>query len=129
MEVFLEDYFDLVDPECVATRHTENKSIEKQMLDMEVNYLGHIFAGNPASFGFVLEGGPPDVEAQLLTIAKEMSTTSLSTVMSRGDYEEAYRLFLHEAVSWQETLEDESLAKVLGLLRKYLLSVEQFVYF
>jgi hypothetical protein len=115
---FLEDYYDLLDPEGVKERHTQNKIIENRLCEVEVNYLGHLLVGNPETFALELGGGPPGVKAQLLSIAGEM--ISRSPVMSQRDYEEAYDSCSNVAFSWQECLDDELLLTVRGLLRQHI---------
>ena len=67
------NYYDLLDPVGVRERHAENKTIEKRICEMEVNYLGHLLLGNPTILSSELGGGPLGVKAQLLSIAAGVS--------------------------------------------------------
>ena len=106
------------DPEGVEKRHAHNKMIENRLCEVEVNYLGHLFVGDLVRFAMELGGGPPDVRAQLVSIAKRISSSSC-LCMSELDYEEAFESCSNCACSWQEALDNECLLKVGRLLRKH----------
>ena len=129
IEEFLDDYHDLLDPEGVAERHAENLMIENRLCKIDVNYLGHLLVGNLARFAFKLEGGPPEVKAQLLSIAGELaSTISVSSDMSVADHDDAYRSFSDCAISWQEAFDEECLQRVRILLSKYVRATGHCLY-
>ena len=94
--------------------------VENQLCEVEADYLGHLLVGNPIRFASKLEGGPPEVKAQLLSIAGGLaSTISISSVMSEADRDEAYRSFSDCAISWQDVLDEEYLQRVRILMKKY----------
>ena len=120
-----EDYYDRLDPVGVAERHQENKMIENQLCEVEVNYLGHLLVGNaPAFCDHVMANGPPEVTAQLVAVANSLSPS----VCSNSNYEEVYFQHAESAFSWQEDLDDACLLNVLKLLREYVKIVEYLLY-
>ena len=66
IEQFLEDYYDLMDPEGVAERLRENRTVEAQFCDKEINYLGHLLVGDPAEFSRRLQETTSGVSAELV---------------------------------------------------------------
>ena len=116
-EKILADYYDLLDPVGVKERHAENKTIEKRICEMEVNYLMQLLLGSPTIFSSELGGEPPGVKAQLLSIAAEVSVGCL--VMSEEEFQQAYEACENCAFSWQEYFDDERLLEIRGLLRQH----------
>jgi hypothetical protein len=129
IEQFLEDYYDLKDPEGVAERLRENRTVEAQFCDKEINYLGHLLVGDPAEFSRRLQETTSGVSAELVRFVGTFSSSSQACpILSYEDYEAAYGLCDGLAFVWQELLDDETLLQIRRLLREHVRETECLLY-
>ena len=127
MQIFLEDYYDLLDPEGVKECKYQNKLIEERLVNVEVNFLGHTLVHDAALYQSLLEGAPEDLRGDLLDLIRcRPDMAPPSAAQSRHRYEEMYYRHTEEAFLWQEYVADEVLLRILKLLWRSGIRTEYF---
>jgi len=121
---FLYEQYVLHVPEGIAKRLAENEQVERELEDMEVNWLGHLFTYRRPEFWTCLKRASSDLRKRMLTFGTHHPPVS-STVhaLSQVEFKRLYCQHDDDAYAWQYAYDDTSeedsdLLTLLRLLRQ-----------
>ena len=124
---FLEDYYDLMDPQGIAERQAEGQMIEQEWDDCETNYLGHLFVYNRARFHEETASAPADLQVTFRRIAEHCPPDCILMITTRSEYEDWYFSYADVAGQWQYKVPDDSQRGDDGMLLPLLQAMRRFI--
>ena len=123
MDVFMEDYYDLMDPQGIAERKNYNWRIESEQCNVEVNFLGSLLVYNVSTYLARIQNAPAHLHVELACLAQSSSSTrGRSWMCSEEKSSDLYRSHSGAAFSWQSQLPDVMLMRALDTLRAYVIA-------
>ena len=127
LEQFHEQYYSWLDPAGIAERLEQNKIFEEELLDFEVNLLGHTLINNVEQYQRRIEKAPTDMYSHLSALVQFVSPSFIAQKMVvEAEYKSLYNSYDAEAFAWQDSLSDEQLLTTLRALRRYI-SVTEYL--
>ena len=115
----LEMYWSLFDPAGIAQRQEDNRLFDEEMIEVEVNFLDHLFVFDRRQFLQEVHSAPDEIRRVLVNLAVNHPPRQDPRHMLRNEYEDLYFLGSTDAGEWQYNVpdEDDDSSPLLHLLR------------
>jgi hypothetical protein len=127
IDVFMEDYYDLMDPQGIAERRSSNWRIESEQCNVEVNFLGSLLVHDASSYLARIQNAPAHLHDELACLAQSGSSITASNwASSEEEYHDLFWSHNDAAFSWQSHFSDEMLLRALDTLRAYVIATGFF---
>ena len=112
---FLEDYYDLLDPEGVENRMQENRAVDEAYRDQSIYVAGHLFTYDRRQFWKIIFGLSEEIEEELQEASRNFLQRNLA---GPTDANAAAMLYYCQGSGWQEEYSAEDGLTLRRLFRK-----------